>query len=57
METQRSLSVHREPIHSIQLHLSGDASGNCVAACVYAVIEQQSGHYQCLVAARSRLPK
>ena len=32
-------------------------SGNGVAACVYAVVEQDSGTNQGLVAARSRLPK
>ena len=57
VETQRSLVVHREPIDSIKLHSFGDASGKGVAACVYAVVEQRSGHNQGLVAARSRLPK
>ena len=57
VETQRSLAVYQEPIEAIQLHSFGDASGNGVAACVYAVVEQRSGSNQGLVAARSRLPK
>ena len=57
VETPRSLAVHQEPIEAIQLHAFGDASGNGVAACVYAVVEQASGTNQGLVAARSRLPK
>ncbi len=57
VETQRSLAVYQEHIEAIQLHSFGDASGNGVAACVYAVVEQRSGSNQGLVAARSRLPK
>lgn len=57
VETPRSLVVHQEPIESIKLHSFGDASGNGVAACVYAVVDQASGTNQGLVAARSRLPK
>ena len=52
VETQKSLAVYQEPIGAIQLHSFGDASGNGVAACVYAVVEQRSGSNQGLVPAR-----
>ena len=55
--TQRSLATYREPIQAIELHSFGDASGHGVAAAVYAVIRQQSGTTQGLVAAKSRLAK
>ena len=57
MEFPRSLTVHQEPIESIELYSFGDASGNGVAACVYAVVHQVSGCNQGLVAERSRLAK
>lgn len=53
----RSLVTHREDIEDIELHSFGDASGNGVAACTYAVVRQASGTNQGLVAAKARLPK
>ena len=53
----RSLAVHQEEVQSIELHAFGDASGKGVAAAVYAVVVQESGVNQGLVAARARLAK
>ena len=53
----RSLAVHQEEIQAIQLHAFGDASGKGVAAAVYAVVIQESGVNQGLVAAKARLAK
>ena len=53
----RSLATHREEIQSIQLHAFGDASGKGVAAAVFAVVVQESGTNQGLVAAKARLAK
>lgn len=53
----RSLAVYQEEIQAIQLHAFGDASGKGVAAAVYAVVVQQSGINQGLVAAKPRLAK
>lgn len=53
----RSLAAHQEDIQSIELHAFGDASGKGVAAAVYAVVNQESGSNQGLVAARARLSK
>ena len=48
---------HREEINDIKLHAFGDANGKGVPASVFAVVEQQSGISQGLVAAKSRLAK
>ena len=53
----RSLATHREEIQSIQLHAFGDASGKGVAPAVFAVVVQESGTNQRLVAAKARLTK
>ena len=53
----RSLAVHQEEVQSIELHAFGDASGKGVAAAVYAVVVQELGVNQGLVAARVRLAK
>ena len=53
----RSLAAHKEDIQAIELHAFGDASGKGVAAAVYAVVFQESGVNQGLVAARARLAK
>ena len=53
----RSLVKYQEEITEIQLHTFGDASGKGVSTAVYAVIQQQTGVSQELVAAKSRLAK
>jgi hypothetical protein len=53
----RSIIQHQESIESIELHGFGDASGNGVAAAVYAVASQRSGTSQGLVTAKARLAK
>ena len=53
----RSLAVHQEEVQSIELHAFGDASGKGVAAVVYAVVVQELGVNQGLVAAQVRLAK
>ena len=53
----RSLAVHQEEVQSIELHDFGDASGKGVAAVVYAVVLQELGVNQGLVAAQVRLAK
>ena len=53
----RSLAVHQEDIQAIELHAFGDASGKGVAAAVYAVVVQEKGVNQGLVASRARLAK
>ena len=53
----RSLAVHQEEVQTIELHAFGDASGKGVAAAVYAVVVQELGVNQGLVAARVRLEK
>ena len=45
---------YQEPLQDIELHAFGDASKQGVGATVYAVIRQQSGTTQCLVAAKER---
>jgi hypothetical protein len=57
VNTPRTLVDAGEPIQIIALHEFGDASGKGVAAVVYAVVEQDSGVTQGLVAARARLAK
>ena len=56
-EVPRTLVLAREPIEAIVLHAFGDASGQGVAAAVYAVVQQESGVRQGLVAAKARLAK
>ena len=53
----RSLATYQEPIKEIKLHAFGDASGHGVSAAIYAVVRQESGVTQGLVAAKSRLAK
>ena len=53
----RTFSPYREPIDAVELHAFGDASGRGVAAAVYAVVRQDSGTTQGLVAAKARLAK
>ncbi|KAK3751386.1 hypothetical protein QZH41_002579 [Actinostola sp. cb2023] len=57
VNTPRALVKAGEPTGTIALHAFGDASGRGVAAAVYAVVEQESGVRQGLVAARARLAK
>ena len=52
-----TLADHRETIQEIQLHGFGDLSGYGVGAVVYAVVKQESGITQRLVAAKARLVK
>ena len=53
----RCIPVYREPIQQVKLHSFGDASKRGVCAAVYAVVQQESGVVQGLVAAKSRLAK
>ena len=53
----RSLAVHQEEVQSIELRAFGDASGKGVAAVVYALVVQELGVNQGLVAAQVRLAK
>ena len=57
MEVPRVLVLAREPIEAIALHAFGDASSQGVAATVYALVQQESGVRQGLVAAKARLAK
>ena len=52
---KRALADHRETIQEIQLHGFGDATGYGVGAVVYAVVKQESGITQRLLAAKARL--
>jgi hypothetical protein len=56
-EVPRSVARYQEPIDEIVLHSFGDASTKGVGTAVYAVVRQQSGTTQQLVAAKSRLRK
>ena len=56
-EVPRSLVPYRETIQAIDLHAFGDASGEGTCAAVYAVIQQNQGTVQGLVASKSRLAK
>ena len=56
-EVPRSVARYQEPIDEIVLHSFGDASTKGVGTAVYAVVRQQSGTTQQLVAAKSRLAK
>ena len=53
----RSIPAHQEPLREVKLHSFGDAGRQGVCAAVYAVVKQDSGVVQGLVAARSRLAK
>ena len=53
----RAVVQYQEPILEAQLHALGDASTQGVGAAVFAVVKQQSGATQRLVAARGRLAK
>ena len=53
----RSLAAHQEDIQNIELDAFGDASGKGVAAAVYAVVVQEKGVNQGLIASRARLAK
>ena len=48
---------YRRPIESIEPHSFGDASSKTVSATVFAVVKQESGVNQGLVAAKARLAK
>lgn len=51
----RSIVSYQEPLQDIEVHAFGDGSKQGVGATVYAVIRQQSGTTQHLVAAKERL--
>ena len=53
----RPVVHYREPVLDLELHAFGDASTQGVGAAVYAVVRQQSGTTQRLVAAKGRLAK
>ncbi|XP_067045588.1 uncharacterized protein [Acropora muricata] len=53
----RTFSPNREPINAVELHAFGDEGGRGVSAAVYAVVRQDSGTTQGLVAAKVRLAK
>lgn len=53
----RAIARFQEDIEEVELHSFGDASKGGVGAAVYAVVRQQSGITQQLVAAKSRLAK
>ena len=53
----RSVVNYQEPIHSVELHAFGDASGRGVAAAVYAVVVQDQGVTKGLLTAKARLAK
>ena len=53
----RSLAAYKQPIQYIQLHGFGDASGDGVGETAFAVVSQESGVTQRLVAAKARLAK
>ena len=53
----RSLAKAHEPVQAIDLHVFGDTSETGTAAAVYAVVHQESGIDQVLVAGKARLAK
>ena len=57
IEVPRSLCFFQEPIRAVDLHVFGDTSGKGTSAVVYAVIIQDSGISQGLLAAKARLAK
>eukprot|EP00112_Aurelia_sp_Birch-Aquarium-sp1_P007313 Seg1796.10 transcript_id=Seg1796.10/GoldUCD/mRNA.D3Y31 product="hypothetical protein" protein_id=Seg1796.10/GoldUCD/D3Y31 len=57
MEVPRSLCPFQEQIREVNLHVFGDTSGKGTSAVVYAVVHQDSGISQGLLAAKARLAK
>ena len=57
MSAKRSLAAYEELIDALESHSFLDASGDGVAALLYAVASEASGVAQGFVAAKSRLPK
>ena len=57
IEVPRSLCPFQEPIREVDLHVFGDTSGKGTSAVVYAVVHQDSGSSQGLLAAKARLAK
>ena len=53
----RSITSFREPLLDVKLHSFGDGSKLGVGAAVYAVVTQELGTTQCLVAAKACLAK
>ena len=53
----RSLTIAQEPVQALDLHAFCDSSGKGSAAAVYAVVYQESGIHQGLLAAKARLAK
>ena len=53
----RAITSYQEPLHDVELHSFGDGSKQGVGAAVYAVVRQQSGTTQRLLAAKARLAK
>ena len=53
----RSIASYQGPLQEIELHAFGDGSKQSVGAAVYAIVRQQSGTTQRLVAAKARLAK
>ena len=56
-QVPRSLAAFQENIEAIDLHVFGDTSGAGTATVMYAVVFQESGTNQGLVAAKARLAK
>ena len=52
-----SLTIAQEPVQALDLHAFCDSSGKGSAAAVYAVVYQESGIHQGLLAAKARLAK
>ena len=57
VKVPRSLAKAHEPVQAINLHVFDDTSGTGTAAAVYAVVHQESGIDQGLVAGKTRLAK
>ena len=57
VKVPRSLAKAHEPVQAIHLHVFGDTSGTGTAAAVFAVVHQESGIDQDLVAGKARLAK
>ena len=53
----RSLTIAQEPVQALDLHAFCDSSRKGTAAVVYAVVYQESGMHQGLLAAKARLAK
>ena len=53
----RSITLHREPIMTIDIHCFGDASKEGCCAAVYVVVHQESGSNQGLLVSNARLSK